>query len=288
MSYHEATDPADRDLWHVQLANGEVCTMTLDLLDDAFQDGIINEQTYVWQEGSPDWLTLGEVAGLDAVDSEAAVLMSNAGAGYSDSPWGTTVIAPTYPPSSLAPQDLANPYSLTPYSTAPVAGDISDIDFDVAFRPQKRSKMRWFVAAALIGAIGFGAVKRNELVERYRIYLPPSVVARLSHVPSFAAALKVETTPVQATAPTPPPPVPSPPIATPAATAAPAAPTPTVDTRFSDDQKKALLDADKTRTEKQKQKQRTRVASPSSKPRVKSENPFHKGGEQGDPLNASL
>ena len=63
MSYYEATDNTDSDLWHVQLASGEVCTMTLDLLDDAFQDGIISEQTYVWQEGSSDWVTLGELLG---------------------------------------------------------------------------------------------------------------------------------------------------------------------------------------------------------------------------------
>src|SRR5260221_11380366 len=128
MGYYEATDSTDSDLWHVQLASGEVCTMTLDLLDDAFQDGIINEQTYVWQEGSPDWVTLGEVAGLDAVDSEAAVLMSST---YPDSPWPTTVIAPTYPPTSMDPRYLANPYSPTAQSTAPVAGDISDIEFDL-------------------------------------------------------------------------------------------------------------------------------------------------------------
>ena len=70
------------------------------------------------------------------------------------SPWPTTVIAPTYPATSMAPHALANPYSLTPYSTAPVAGDIADIDFDVesvSFRPRKRSKLGWFVAAAFIG-----------------------------------------------------------------------------------------------------------------------------------------
>ncbi len=285
MSYYEATATTDSDLWHVQLASGEVCTMTLDLLDDAFQDGIINEQTFVWQEGSPDWVTLGEVAGLDAVDSDAAVLMSSHG----DSPWPSTVIAPTYPPTGMAPHALANPYSLTPYSTAPVAGDISDIDFDldsVSFRPRRRSKLRWVVAAAILGALGFAGVKRNELAERYRVYLPPSVIARLA---PFTASLRTVPTPppVQVAAPTPPP------VVTAAPIAAPPAPAPSsavaVDTRFSDDQKKALRDADKTRTEKQKQKQKTRVAAPSSnKPRVKSENPFHKGGEQGDPLNASL
>jgi len=285
MGYYEATDSTDSDLWHVQLASGEVCTMTLDLLDDAFQDGIINEQTWVWQEGSNDWLTLGEVAGLDAVDSEAAVLMSG-----TPSPWPTTVIAPTYPPTSMDPRNLASPYSLTPYSTAPVAGDIADIDFDldsVSFRPRKRSKLRWFVAAAFIGAIGYGAVHRNELASRYRVYIPPSVAARLAPFAASLRALPTPPPPVQI-APTPPPPAAPPPAPTPVATVAQPAPTPVVDTRFSDDQKKALLDADKTRTEKQKQKQKSRAAAPSSQPKLKSEDPFHKGGNKFDPLNASL
>src|SRR5258708_575122 len=192
MSYYD--DPADSDLWHVQLASGEVCTMTLDLLDDAFQDGIINEQTYVWQDGSPDWVTLGEVAGLDAVDSEAAVLISST---YPASPWPTTVIAPTYPPTSMDPRYLANPYSSTAHSTAPVAGDITDIEFDlesVTFR-RKRSKLRWFVAAAFIGAIGFGTVKRNELTARYGRYVPPAIAARLARASSFAATLRAQLNP---------------------------------------------------------------------------------------------
>jgi hypothetical protein len=301
MGYYDATDSADSDLWHVQLASGEVCTMTLDLLDDAFQDGIINEHTYVWQEGSPDWVTLGEVAGLDAVDSEPAVIMSSTGAGFSDSTWPTTVIAPTYPPTSMDPRVLAHAQTLHAYSTAPVAGDITDIDLDIdedPFKRRKSSKLRWIVAAAFVGAIGFGVVKRHELVQRYRVYLPPSVAARLTSIPSIAAALRLEPPPppiVQAPAPAPPPaaaPTPEPtPTAAPAATTAPVAttaPASTADSRFSDDQKKALLDADKVRSDKQKQKQKTRVAAPSSTPRVKSENPFHKGGNKFDPLNASL
>jgi hypothetical protein len=301
MSYYEASSPAESDLWHVQLASGEVCTMTLDLLDDAFQDGIIDERTYVWQEGTPDWTTLGEVAGLDADDSDAAVLMSSTGAGFSDSTWPTTVIAPTYPPTRMDPRVLANQNLLTTRSTAPVAGDIMDIELDddsMMFVPRKRSKLRWIVAAALTLAIGYSAVKRHELVDRYRVYLPPSVAARIARMPYLSASLRAQLVPpvvqvappVQAAAPTPPPAA-APLAPTPVVTAAQPTPTPatTADSRFSDDQKKALSDADKTRAEKQKQKQKSRAAAPSSpsKPR-KSENPFHKGGDQFDPLNASL
>jgi hypothetical protein len=56
MSHHEATGytpEIDGDLWHVQLASGDVCLMTLEQLDDAFQTSVINENTYLWQEGPP-------------------------------------------------------------------------------------------------------------------------------------------------------------------------------------------------------------------------------------------
>src|SRR6185436_10735447 len=72
MSYIEATGatPADDDLWHVQLASGDVCLMSLEQLDDAFQTGVISENTYLWQEGATGWVTLREVAGLDADEAE--------------------------------------------------------------------------------------------------------------------------------------------------------------------------------------------------------------------------
>ena len=41
----------DSDLWHVELSSGEVHVITLDQLDDAFNRGLVNEQTRVWQEG---------------------------------------------------------------------------------------------------------------------------------------------------------------------------------------------------------------------------------------------
>jgi hypothetical protein len=58
---------------------------------------------------------------------------------------------------------------------------------------------------------------------------------------------------------------------------------------LSDDARKALLDADKTRAAKMQQQ---RAAQPSrgggSAPARKGSGPFHKGGDKYDPLNASL
>src|SRR5687768_7839636 len=59
-------------LWQVQLASGQVCRMTLELLDDAFQDGLITENTLIMQDGTTEWVTLRDVAGLDSdAESEA-------------------------------------------------------------------------------------------------------------------------------------------------------------------------------------------------------------------------
>jgi hypothetical protein len=59
---------------------------------------------------------------------------------------------------------------------------------------------------------------------------------------------------------------------------------------LSDDAKRALMDADKTRAAKMQQQKgapsRGGSAAPSG-PRKKTD-PFHKGGDKYDPLNASL
>jgi len=56
MSYDEATDHAESDevictcSWRPVMS-----TMTLDELDGAFQNGVIHEGTYLWQEGATGW-----------------------------------------------------------------------------------------------------------------------------------------------------------------------------------------------------------------------------------------
>jgi hypothetical protein len=68
MSDVESTDQTESNepLWQVQLASGQVCRMTLELLDDAFQDGLIKEDTLIRQDGTEEWVTLAQVAGLDS------------------------------------------------------------------------------------------------------------------------------------------------------------------------------------------------------------------------------
>ncbi len=56
MEEHEET-------WLVQLQNGAVRAMSLDELDAAFQDGSIDEDTFVRREGASKWIRLREELG---------------------------------------------------------------------------------------------------------------------------------------------------------------------------------------------------------------------------------
>ncbi|MBX3227727.1 MAG: hypothetical protein KIT84_15330 [Labilithrix sp.] len=58
------TDVA-RDLWQVELANGQVCAMSVDELDASFERGEIGLHTRVQRPSGGDWRTLAEAAGVD-------------------------------------------------------------------------------------------------------------------------------------------------------------------------------------------------------------------------------
>jgi hypothetical protein len=60
----------DADVWHVKMASGEVYTVTVEQLDDAFQKGLIDENILVMKDGMDDWATLAEVLGDDGEDEE--------------------------------------------------------------------------------------------------------------------------------------------------------------------------------------------------------------------------
>ena len=301
----ESNDP----LWQVQLASGQVCRMTLELLDDAFQDGLISETTLIMQDGTSEWVTLAEVAGLDsegesgspasdtAVDAAAPVLDTvaeaapMAAAPVAAAPVAVPTVQPAEPrpymdpfaPVQMAPAPMVPPASMqaAPFafqgaapvaghlsytpppepltrSTAPVAADI-DFDLDTVNFGKKRSPAKWIIGiAAVLGGLGFAAMNMNTTAEA----IPPAVAAP-------AAPPAYESIPPASQ------PAPAPVVA-----AKPA---------LSDDAKKALMEADKTRAAKMQQQ---RTAQPSrgggsGAPR-KSSGPFHKGGDKYDPLNASL
>ena len=311
----ESNDP----LWQVQLASGQVCRMTLELLDDAFQDGLITEDTLIMQDGTTEWVTLRQVAGLDS-DAESEVASQGAAApngsatsapaasienppvaarpvaapaavapmaaapvqrapqGYMD-PFAPPIqAAQIVPPAaaqaapfafqgaavnpSFAPQFASAPPDPLTRSTAPVAADI-DFDLDTVQFAKKRSPAKWIIGiAAVLGGLGFAAMNMNASPEPA---LAPAAAAPVAAPPAYESTPAAQPTPI-----------------TPAVTK----PEPS---RLSDEAKRALAAADKTRAAKAQQRasqSRGGGAAPSG-PR-KSKDPFHKGGDKFDPLNARL
>jgi hypothetical protein len=121
------------EFWHVRLPNGSVCTMTLDDLDDAFQNGKIDERTYVLKQGDTAWATLGALLGID------------------DAPAAPSV---TPPPVVVAPISYPPPVSSVPiYSLRPVVSDLDDSDLDFAGPQFRSSKKRTaMIAGGVVGA----------------------------------------------------------------------------------------------------------------------------------------
>ena len=132
------------EIWHVKLGNGEARSGSLDQLDEAFQAGLINEQTLVRQEGTEQWITLAQAAGLEDVP------------------------APVAPPAMN--------------STAPMAIDTTDLDLDPSqLRSSKRNVYLGIAAAVVFGAVGFfsiGSALNKETSAAANA--PPPVVADLN------------------------------------------------------------------------------------------------------------
>jgi hypothetical protein len=290
--------------------------MTLELLDDAFQDGLISENTLIMQDGTSEWVTLREVAGLDSEDeseSSATNTVVGATAQLIDAAVAAQAMAaapvqaaPVHAPAAVRPAEprpfmdpFAPPIQMAPAapvtqmvppasvqaapfvfqgasqggqlsfavppepltrSTAPVAADI-DFDLETVNFGKKRSPAKWIIGiAAVLGGLGFVAMNMNGTTES----IPPAVAA-----PAAPAAYESRPTPAAE---------PTPAAVVPAKAA------------LSDDARKALLEADKARAAKAQQQraaQPSRGGGGSSGPRKKSD-PFHKGGDKYDPLNASL
>jgi hypothetical protein len=270
-----ASETESNDLWHVQLPTGEVRMWSLDQLDAAFQAELIDERTHVLQDGTTDWVKLGELLGLDSAPaSEAPSAQLPASAPSYTPSYATGAPASYDPPSVGAVSVTPGPVSVAPnsaalYSVRPVVADIpDDLDLDsVALRPRKKGLFVGLAAAALVlGIVGFAAT-------------------RLGGSPASAPA-------VSAVSPTLPQPVPEavtvapqappPPLVAPAA--ADPAPATTTNSRLTPSQRKALADADKNRDSARK----ARASAPARAPRTTSKPVFHKGGNKYDPLNSSI
>ncbi len=131
------------EIWHVKLGNGDARSGSLDQLDDAFQAGLIDEQSLVRRDGTEEWITLAQAAGLD---------------------------------------DAPAPIPVAVNSTAPMAMDTTDLDLDPSqLRPSKRNVYLGLAAAlvfAAVGLVSIGSALDKEKVAAANA--PPPVVADLN------------------------------------------------------------------------------------------------------------
>jgi hypothetical protein len=146
------------ELWHVQLGNGEVRVMTLEQLDASYQSGLIDERTFVLRNGSPNWTTLGDVAGIE---EEA--------------------------PSSVAPfaTEIAQSEFSVPQTPVPNFDDLEDDVLAFDGRQRRGARRSFFLVASLVlVALGSGyAVKRYAPVILART---STATASMAVTPKFA------------------------------------------------------------------------------------------------------
>jgi hypothetical protein len=117
------------NIWHVQAPDGKVRTLSLDELDEAFQNGSIDENTLVLPAGAINWARLGDVAGLDE-ESETPPPVSTV--------------------NSVAPIAL---------DLAPIAARLdADLDAPPELRPRRRGRVVAMLGVPLVlGALGVAA-----------------------------------------------------------------------------------------------------------------------------------
>jgi hypothetical protein len=210
------------DGWYVMLADGDVHRVTLDQLDEAFQEGHVDSDTLVLAHGADQWTRLGLLAGLDERPPAAH------GPRFADPPSAlernpaTSPFAPAVPPGFHAPVGMHG-LPVT-NSFRPVSVDLSELDMDnVSFRggSGRFTKKLGSVVALLaaIGGVAFVAVSRptwtQPVMARADRYLAQVGVhlgtvrptAQAAVAPPIAEPLPAQApppAPVAAAAPTPP------------------------------------------------------------------------------------
>ncbi|HVH44741.1 MAG TPA: hypothetical protein VM925_20450, partial [Labilithrix sp.] len=99
------------ELWRVQLGTGEIRTMTLDGLDRAFDEGLIDARVPVLAPGSSNWTTLGEAAGLDDGSLEQTPSLSPVALSAASS---TFAFAPSSKPELDSDPELPDAFDIQP------------------------------------------------------------------------------------------------------------------------------------------------------------------------------
>jgi hypothetical protein len=266
--------------WHVQVEEGLVKIWSLDQLDAAFKAGLIDEATFVMEDGSSDWMTLGALLGGDEEEEAPPITQAPELAATvavqpipvaAPIPQSIEPMAQAYPPvvpsyvsttPSYAPPS-ATPESLTPMSFSPQSSAmVGDLDDEMPFRrsSKKRGVVIGLSVVAVAAGVAFAALRSGS---------SPAADTTAVAAAAQAPAPVVASTPPSTTEPTP------------------MSPTPQ---RLTDEQRRALANADKAMETKQSAMQKARASNaPKHHGKASHEKtPFHNGGEQGDPLNAKL
>jgi predicted Zn finger-like uncharacterized protein len=90
--------------WHVSIADNDQRTMTLTELVNAYNTGVVVQDTFIWTEGMQDWKALGEVdAVVSALHAAAGAAPAVAVGEYSYNPPVAAVATPAYEPAAHAP-----------------------------------------------------------------------------------------------------------------------------------------------------------------------------------------
>ncbi len=290
MSTDATTDTTTRDdFWQVQLASGEVCVWTLEELDEAFQSGQVHERTQVKKLGDEAWSTLAVVAGIE--EEEAPVAMASPP--QSLAPEAPAAVAPMIPPPPAAPAPVptetlrsmesvppAGPAALAPVaasvsppswngpvsvpaaSAAPSAAPVQR-ELEIEIEPQFKSRFRPLAVvgalAIVLGGLAVGAVKFAGAGSAPAAAGPSPNTVDVHHLGQN-----------------------------------PTGDDPFIAKPLTDDQKRALLEADKKRAEELEKKrkaaeeQRAAQQPTRSRPAGKANDPFVKSNDKYDPLNGNL
>ena len=323
MTHHdEMPNQEPEDRFYAQFDSRDVKLMTLDELTEAFEAGLIHENTFVCREGESEWLTLAVVAGLNEEEEpeaapapapvvserrppmpqrtvELAPSVASENASLSRPPMPERRPAMNTVPAARLQQSVAPSVvpvvSSTPYSYAPVSSNIdySGMDLDeLALRPKRRWG-RVLLAAAALTVVGGGAAFALGGGAHTFASSAPSTAALQAAGSKSQAALTLDN--VQ---PKPSEPAPAAAPATPEPVAA-AAPTPAAAPAsapgLSEDMKAALLAQDKTHAAKHsakvQAKAQARAASGGSAVHKGKGAPsagLKSGGSAYDPLNGKL
>jgi hypothetical protein len=269
------------DRWYVNVGSDDVRMMTLDELVDAFEKGTITRDTLVVEVGGNEWQPLREVADLGDEDPiPAAAPVKNAKpapqtswppqAVSRESAWPPASAWPSVAPAAAASRTFSSAPSAGPNSTIPV---VQDLDFDIppqSFKQGRKGVAVFAVLAlAIAGGGAFMAVKGGMRPTTSPVPVPAAAPVKMPD-PTPTPYSKTETTSASSDTTT-------------------ASATKESDDRLSDDQKKALLSADKDRDVKKRSRA---TAAPRSRggggDAPKGGGVFKATGNANDPLNPTL